>query len=137
MEQKEVLAYRDTDKCRVIVKEPLKEPVIKLIGIDNEDTQKEVGGNFECIPLGQTYMDIYINENGKYEDLMPNLKRLHQGKIYDIVVGTILINKIDDEGIAVGLTPDECFQAIMELNKIAIHTEREALHFKRQLEKLD
>lgn len=132
----EILSYNGDEKVRVVVKEPLKQPEIILIGKGYQETQKVVGGRFECIPLGQTELDIYVHEDGKAEGLTPNLKLMHQDQIYDICVGTVMIGKIDGEGEIVSLTPNDCFQAITELEKIAVKTEREALHFKRQLDNL-
>lgn len=130
----EVLTYKGEDKLRVVVKEPLKEPEIRLIGKELADLQAVVEGHIEAIPFVDTNLCIYLNEEGKLKGLMPNLYLSHLGHIYDVVVGTVVVCKIDEEGNDVSLDQHECFQVILELERMAIRTEAEALLIKKQIE---
>lgn len=60
LKKQEILSYNGEDKLRVVVKEPLKEPEIKLIKNDYKSMQAIVGGSFECIPFGKTGLDCII-----------------------------------------------------------------------------
>ncbi|MFF2531307.1 DUF3846 domain-containing protein [Brevibacillus sp. NPDC058079] len=135
MNHNEVLGYKGDDKIRVVMKAPLQQAEIKLIGKDLESMQAIVGGDIDCIPLGTTNLDLYHHSTGKMEKLMPNLKYEENGKVLDIMVGTVFVSKVLD-GEEVSLAPHECFQAITELEKLSIKSANEALHFRVQVDRM-
>lgn len=115
-------------KIKVILKEPMKNAQVMEIENTLEKKQKAVGGWLEYVPFGKTNLVMYANEEGKLERLEPNL-RLNS----DIVVGNVLITKIDENGDDVDLNEKDIDLALSEINKIAIVTAKESQHYKEIL----
>ena len=133
----EVLSSKDETKIRVVVKEPLKPAEIRLIDNDLSSMQQVVGGDIEVIPFPYNQMfDIYLNEEGKLNRLKPNLRLEHNGEMYDVVVGTVFISKVNEEGEAVSLELSECFQILTEIDKMAIQSVGEQNLFDNDLERI-
>lgn len=69
-----------------------------------------VGGYIESIPLSQFNskgIDVWCNENGKYEGLVTSMLLSHDGKIYDNVVGDVVFTRCNEEGETISLTDDD------------------------------
>lgn len=102
---------------KVVVKEPQKPAEVREIPNTLEAKQAIVGGWIQGIfvpPLGEEFM-LLLNEEGKLIGLPPNL--VVPG---DILVGSVFIEKVGDEGESVGLTDEEAERAIQFLNGLAI-----------------
>jgi hypothetical protein len=101
----------------VIVKEPNKGARVEKIDGDLKSMQAIVGGLIQLVPgdvIGlPPGVDMYVNDEGKLQELAPNLALRSQGKVFDIVVGTAFYAMHDDEGAAVDL-PQELHPFVME-----------------------
>ena len=89
--------------------------VTKEIGEELKDLQAEVQGDIECFTIeikGNEY-DIWLNDVGKLDGLMPNIAIRSDGQIVDYLAGNLVIAKADEEGRTIGLT-DEDIQHIKE-----------------------
>ena len=92
---------------KVVVIEPCKMPDVKELSspIEYLDLQKIVGGYIEHVIANEMRgFDIWINEEGKLCGLAPNFT-IFNG--CDVIVGTAVITKTDDEGNTIGLTDEE------------------------------
>lgn len=83
--------------------------VIKDIEGNLESLQENVQGRIEffTIKIEGQYFDLILHEEGKLEQLPPNIAVFNEGEIIDIIVGNVVIAKADDEGRTIGLTDDE------------------------------
>lgn len=97
------------EQIRVIIVEA-GNPVIKVVDkFDHslENLQEFVGGYIEAIRVNDS-ITIWINEEGKLQELEPNFYLVNQNRdSYDIVVGDALIAGTDKEGETVSLTDQE------------------------------
>lgn len=82
---------------KVIIIEPKKKPVVREIEGGLKSLQSVVGGYIQPIYPFDDPVAIICNEEGKLNGLPANRALYHNGEIYDILVGTIII---------VGLTED-------------------------------
>lgn len=88
-----------------------------------EYLQKLVDGHIEHFvvddKLDDLYIDMWINEEGKFrEDFRPSFALVHDGKLYDVIVGPCLFTKYDDQGETHGLSLDEMNHVIEYLNDL-------------------
>lgn len=103
----EKIADTGSEKLKVLVVEPDKEPYVKLIDNDYRALQKEVGGTFQGIYPYSDAVSILCNDDGKLLGLPLNRAlRDEKGKIYDILSGVFLV---------VGLTTDDYCSLTTEL----------------------
>ena len=100
-----------------------KEPVIKVLKVEPdkapeliempnelEAMQAIVGGYIEVLPIAED-VAIVCNEEGKMKRLEANRPLYHEGKMYDIVVGTFFIAGDDISiGEFVSLTDEQIAQ---------------------------
>lgn len=87
--------------------------------------QTQVDGHIEHFviddKLDELYIDMWINDEGKFrEDFRPSFALVHDGKLYDVIVGPCLFTKYDDEGNTHGLTLDEMNIVIGYLNGLPV-----------------
>jgi hypothetical protein len=72
-----------------------------------ENLQAYVGGYIEAIRLGED-MVIWINEEGKLQELEPNFSLTNkEGVPYDLVVGNALITSVSKAGEAGSLSDNQ------------------------------
>ncbi len=77
---------KEHEKIKVLVKEPYKEPYVKVIEKDLENYQEIVGGLIECVEMPNVKgVDLYVNEEGKLQGLQGNF---WLPEYEDCVVGT-------------------------------------------------
>ena len=82
---------------KVIVKEPLKAPVVKEINGELKEFQELVGGYIEEIPITKPLW-LYVNEEGNLKNLEPNIILPNA-----VLVGTVVVfqsngsNEVDME----------------------------------------
>lgn len=76
-----------------------------------EYLQSLVGGSIEHFvideELDNQHIDMWINEEGKLINLPPSIALEYDGKLVDIIMGTCVFTKYDDEGNTLGLTLQE------------------------------
>ena len=89
----------------------VKEPHKKVKTIEYEDTidtynvlKSAVGGYIEIVYVNELPKNVYVfcNETGKLNNLAPNL---NIG--YDIVVGTVIFARHNEDGDTIGLTDSD------------------------------
>ena len=87
-------------KLRVIVKEPGKDFEVREIVDDLSSFQKIVGGLIQYIPwfIDDLELVCYGNDEGKLDGLAPNFAYLYEGEIIDVMAGTAVFMRSDDEG---------------------------------------
>jgi len=57
--------------------------------------------------LNDYYIDMWINDEGKFrEDFRPMFALMHNGELYDVIVGPCVFTMYDNEGYTHGLTSD-------------------------------
>lgn len=76
-----------------------------------EALQKLVDGCIEHYvideDLNDNYIDMWINDEGKFrDDFKPMFALLHDGKLYDVIVGPCVFTMYDRDGNTLGLTSD-------------------------------
>lgn len=75
-----------------------------------ENMQKSVGGYIEALTIHESKdgrrLTVWLNEEGKINDLPPNFAIVNNGQVLDIVMGNVLITS-DIEGETVGLNDEE------------------------------
>lgn len=91
---------------QVVVKEPLKNPVIREIDNTLTALQGIVGGYIERAQFYGPYSMI-VNEEGKLFKLPYNFLHYH-----DIIVGTVIFVTTDTDGEFKGLTDEQAEQIV-------------------------
>lgn len=84
-------------------------PEIKIVdkfNSDLESLQKAVGGYIEAIRLDSETI-IWVNEDGKVNDLKPNFMLTRGNKGLDYLVGNIVITGCNSEGDNISLTDSQ------------------------------
>lgn len=79
---------KKVNEIKVIIKEPGKEPEVKLIANTLEAKQQIVGGYIQVVPFTTQEYILICNEEGKLEGLKPNIQIPG-----DIIVGTVIVVK--------------------------------------------
>ena len=86
---------------RVVLVEPGKKAVVKMIDGSLEGMQQTVGGYIEAIALDDQGTCLVCNENGKIDDLPLNRVLVDDdGRVTDIVAGTFFVCGTDEEEFA-------------------------------------
>ena len=100
----------------VITKYPNHPVTTKEIDGSLEAMQKIVGGYIELvgIEIGDNYYSLVCNEEGKLQNLEPNIVFPR-----DIVVGQVFVMKHDEEGEAISLGADDIMPIVNYLNERA------------------
>jgi len=99
---------------------------LKKIEIENNlsSLQNLVGGYIEipCLSERLTAQKIItiINEKGKFLDLTPEIACVYDGKLHDIVFGTVIFASTDYEGNTLGLNTEQMEYIKNELRNDAI-----------------
>lgn len=89
---------------------PLNKKVsVKELDGELESLQAEVQGTIDFfeISYGGKNFDIILNDEGKMIGLEPNIAIIHEGEIVDLIMGDVLIMKVDEEGATMGLSDEE------------------------------
>lgn len=76
---------------KVLVIEPKKKPVVREIEGTLESLQNIVGGYIEVVYPFDDPVGVICNDEGKLIGLPPNRALYHDGEMYDILVGTVII----------------------------------------------
>ena len=83
---------------RVVLVEPGKKAVVKVIDGSLEGMQKTVGGYIEAIALDDQGTCLICNEEGKINDLPLNRVMVDEnGRLTDIIAGTFFVCGTDEE----------------------------------------
>lgn len=90
----------NTGKIKVLVKKPGKLPEIKWLDNNLKTLQETVGGYIETVTLENGLL-LICNEDGKLQGLPPNIRIGG-----DVIVGTVIACRSDDEGELIDLTTD-------------------------------
>lgn len=100
------------DKIKVVVKKP-GDTHGQIVEIDNrlEELQSIVEGYIEVFPLTEDIL-IILNEEGKLQDLKPNIF-VSNGEGFELIVGNIVI--VADKGEDFGSLNDEQMDQLFEL----------------------
>lgn len=75
-----------------------------------EAKQKVVKGDIQLLTflIDGTEYDFYFNEEGKFIDECKEcMALLHEGKLWDIIMGNIIVTKANDDGEDIGLTEED------------------------------
>lgn len=102
-------------EIRIVVAEPHKPAVVKMVSDTLEALQKEIGGNLELYRLHALRLKgihCYINEDGIQLNLEPNLALRGDG----FILGNIIASKADAAGKELGLTEREALFARVSLD---------------------
>lgn len=97
---------------KVIIIEPKKKPVVREIEGGLKSLQSVVGGYIQPIYPFDDPVAIICNEEGKLNGLPANRALYHNGEIYDILVGTIIIAGLTEDNF--GDLPDELIEKYMD-----------------------
>ncbi len=91
------------DTIKLLVKEPNKKPYIKEVEHTLENLQAIVGGFIECVEMpGAENIDIYLNEEGKLDQLPGNMWIAGRD---DCIVGTCyMVGYVPETGENISLT---------------------------------
>lgn len=102
-----------SDKLKVIMIQPEKEPQIVEIERNLEALQNAVGGFIEVIYPFEDHVGIVLNEEGKLIGLKPNRAlKDEEGQLYDIIMGNFLVVGLSEDDFC-SLT-DEQIEKYME-----------------------
>ena len=96
------------------------------LGVDSHEEyeilSRSVGGMIQCVPLGESGLSVWCNDEGKLIGLPYNEKATalwvkHWGNT-DIMVGNVVVTGgFNDEGETIGLTPEQ----VIEIDKAVNH----------------
>lgn len=100
-------------QIKVVIKRPNEFPFTTNIQDSLEGLQGAVGGDVELVRIGP--FDLYCNEHGKIKGLVPNIRLPH-----DVVMGTVLVSKANEDGDMASLSDAEAASAIRMLKQLAI-----------------
>lgn len=96
-------------EIKVVIAEPMREAYIYTIKNELSELQKLVGGYIEVLPFTrEDNVTIICNEEGKMNGLPLNRSLAHEGEIWEIIAGTMIIAGDDYEnGEFIGLTDEQ------------------------------
>lgn len=87
-----------SEKIKVLVVEPMREPYTKEIDAGLKSLQNEVCGNIQAVYPFDELVAVICNEEGKMDGLELNRAlRDENGRIYDIIAGTFLVCGLTDD----------------------------------------
>jgi glutaredoxin-related protein len=96
---------------RVIMQRPMNIPRVMRIRNELKKFQEVCDeGYIESIhipTITENGITCYVNEDGKRLMLTPNFAIVVDGKVHDMVVGTALFVRHDDDGNAISLTDED------------------------------
>ncbi|WP_101809523.1 DUF3846 domain-containing protein [Paenibacillus pasadenensis] len=120
----------------VVTKQPLEDArIVEWPRISLDSQQKFIGGLIEIHRVGiNDEFSFVFHKEGKFlPDLKPNIKLVSGGRLVDIIVGPILVLKVDHHGQSIRLTAPEAAHMAALLNRRAI-SEKEMSKFDQYLE---
>ena len=97
-------------EIKVVIAKPMREAYIYTIKNELAELQKLVGGYIEPLDftMGADNVCIICNEEGKMNGSPLNRSLAHEGKIWEIIAGTMIIVGDDYEnGEFIGLTDEQ------------------------------
>lgn len=96
-------------EIKVVIAKPMREAFIYTIKNELEELQKIVGGYIETLDFTrEDNVTIICNEEGKINGLPLNRSLAHEGEIWEIIAGTMIIVGDDYEnGQFIGLTDEQ------------------------------
>lgn len=96
-------------EIKVVIAEPMREAYICTIKNELSELQKIVGGYIETLNFTRDdNVCIICNEEGKIDGLPLNRSLEHEGEIWEIIAGTMIIVGDDYEnGEFIGLTDEQ------------------------------
>lgn len=96
-------------EIKVVIAEPMREAYIYTIKNELSELQKIVGGYIEVLPFTrEDNVTIICNEEGKIDGLPLNRSLAHDGEIWEIIAGTMIIAGDDYmNGEFIGLTDEQ------------------------------
>lgn len=57
--------------------------------------------------LNSDYIDMWIDDEGKFKQLKPTWALMYQGGLYDVIFGNCVFSKYNRQGETLGLTADD------------------------------
>lgn len=118
-----------SNKLKIVVKEPLKPAQVREVENELSAFQEIVGGLIEAVNFGD--YSLTLNEEGKIEGLLPNLKLPG-----DVLVGTLYVVKIDNDGYEVSLNEQDIEKVMKMLDYYAIKSYAEADYYKEIIQSM-
>lgn len=95
-------------KIPVVIIDYLEEPVYTSVYNSINEFRRIVSGNIEIVNLiDANSIDVICCEEGKFNRLPLNRSVLDGSKVIDVIAGTMIITKSDEEGSTLGLTHRE------------------------------
>lgn len=96
-------------EVKVIIAEPMREAYIYTIKNELAELQKIVGGYIQTVPFTrEDNVCIICNEEGKMNGMALNRALYHEGEMWDIIAGTMIIVGDDYEnGEFISLTDEQ------------------------------
>ena len=96
-------------EIKVVIAEPMREAFIYTIKNELEELQKIVGGYIETLDFTrEDNVTIICNEEGKINGMALNRSLAHEGEIWEIIAGTMIIVGDDYEnGEFISLTDEQ------------------------------
>ena len=104
-----------SEKIRIVVAEPGKNPEVSFIANSLKDMQRIVDGYIELFLVTESGIDLFCNEEGKIINLVPNR---YFPELRDVICGTIIAIGHDEEGAAVSLTDAQTAEALHMFTEI-------------------
>ena len=104
-----------SEKIRIVVAEPGKNPAVSFIADSLKDMQRIVDGYIELFLVTESGIDLFCNEEGKLVSLEPNR---YFPELRDVICGTIIAIGHDEEGAAVSLTDEQTAEALYMFREI-------------------
>lgn len=97
---------------KVLVIEPKKKPVVREIEGGLSDLQSIVGGYIEPVYPFDDPVALIGNDEAKLMGLTPNRALYHNGEIYDIMCGTIIVAGLTEDNF--GSLSDDLIEKYMD-----------------------
>ena len=99
-------------KGKVITKKPNEDLKVVEVDFDTTNTlkflQEQVEGYIEVFRLPNE-IDVWLNEEGKLEELEPNVALVSHGQVFDFLVGNLVFASSDNDGNTIPLNEDQLF----------------------------
>jgi hypothetical protein len=108
----------NVNDIRIVVKRPGEPPVVEEVPPGLETMQRIVGGYIEPAMKALDYFHegghllAYVNEDGIAQGLAPNIHRPSDGSL---LVGAIVVVKIDNDGEDMSMTAPEAARAMQTI----------------------
>ena len=114
---------KTSDRILIVLVEPAKKPVKKVIENDLAAMQSLVGGWIENVTIGSSgdaRIGIMLNEEGKLIDLPMN-RIVHGRGGSDVFVGNFFVTAYNEEGDQCSLTEEEADHFVRRFSSIEVY----------------